>query len=809
MKNVQPQSSKGRGYIGRLVFTVVLVILAVAAIEILLVSPLWSVIFIFGSGSVIGAIANWSQISESSLVKSIMSWFKRRLRDWFKNTAEDLGLLGPRKSEEGDQSNRKPEFILVPHRNRFFVDQHRCTLRQIQDNWESEKVQQQILWGFAGIGKTQIALEFAYEYSYEYSKKTKFYWYVVWLDASNSLDDALEKFKKQVGHSIASNTEDYFENWIIDQEKKLQKDEKWLLIIDNCSSIKDFKKARSMLQRVSSRHRHVLFTMQMSPGTLPDAKAIEVRGMTKDDGTQLLVGITKDAPSLSKKGIYQNYWKGAEKVIDKLGGNPLAIHMAGAYMHTNRTDPDEYLKRYTKQFEAIITRPLDNPHYVGKTIATTFRLSFAEIEKLPKDGAEQALLLCAFLATAPIPKDIVRFMPQKDSALPWFSDDWEMDRALKRLFDLSFIEHDDDKKVLMLHAMVMRDTIRAGLYPSIKRKMNNNSIIKQKEYAVRAVSIAFSKAVINRKEYLPHIKECVTYIKENALASLEALQLLYTAGLYLKEHPDYKKQYDLTAEDLLKNALEMRHRLWKKTPQDTEVSDLQTDLTSLTEFYRETLHSAPAILESVPLLLNKVSILNNLGNVHIRATEYKEAEEKYNEAMQTLEEVEELLRITPNIALKTMCEEHKEQSEVNLASLYACCRYTDKYEKAKDYYQKAIKRSKELIKGIGQTSEQAYIQLVIRLNNLASLYLAWGEDKAHDNSDKYQFASQYYEESLSVYYNYLTQENSIDDQEGERGPHPLLNAIWNNLAAFPRGTIDKHRKASLKRYARTLKLIRK
>ena len=96
----------------------------------------------------------------------------------------------------------------------------------------------------------------------------------------------------------------------------------------------------------------------------------------------------------------------ALQISEELGGLPLALDQAGAYIEETSCSLSDYLSLYrTRRAEVLKERGgLTGDH--PDSVATTWSLSFQRVEE--KNAAAADLLrLCAFLAPDAIPEEII------------------------------------------------------------------------------------------------------------------------------------------------------------------------------------------------------------------------------------------------------------------------------------------------------------------------------------------------------------------------------------------------------------------
>lgn len=501
------------------------------------------------------------------------------------------------------------------------------SLSSLQNRFERDRIQ--ILYGLDGIGKTEIALAYAYKFGQfnELAQRNNPFRYVLWVDAIKSLRDGFEKLnvalraypvsKRLSNTHMAQRLQEEIvslKEWLNEYEQQLGQNRRWLLVIDKC------KKADIIyIQRIimPSDKGDILFTMRDSPGD-GLGHAERVHGMSEPRGALLLLRKITGQEALEEEDILgdeilSKEWNKALEVARELGGSPLAIVAAAAYI--KKDGYPRFLKLYRSEYNSLRDHLQDNNDPLWP-IVVTWHLLFKRIQKvLQRDkvtGAEEMLLLCALLDYKVIPRGIIAYMLGQDG-LPLFSSEAKLTKALRSLIDLSLITSLDQGESYRLEKIV-RDGIRLG-YPNINQSVDKAEMQNRQRRVIEAVSAAFLNAISNKEEqvyfYLPHIEKCLGYMREafgkyhicdthqkrkacindlinSGVLSIQAVALLHAVGHYLTEHPQYEQSpdYSLKAQELLEMALKMR-RYKSLSVSETAYPDLPTCLNSMAELYYE------------------------------------------------------------------------------------------------------------------------------------------------------------------------------------------------------------------------------
>ncbi|MBV9712770.1 MAG: TIR domain-containing protein, partial [Ktedonobacteraceae bacterium] len=246
----------------------------------------------------------------------------RRMNDSVPKRSGDTGFTEHVVAEQPRFPVTLPRIWNVPPRNRFFTDREEI-LEQLHNIFASKKTHvhmlSQAISGLGGIGKTQIAVEYAYRYSNEYQA-------VIWLFAESR--DMLVQSCHDLLRTLElpeKDAQDHEE--IVDAVREwLQDHIDWLLILDNAddpSLVRDFFP--------SAASGHVLMTTRaQAVGRV--AQCIIVEKMPLEEGALFLL---RRADLLGPGELLQEddpQWQDALRVVEVMGGLPLALDQAGGYI---------------------------------------------------------------------------------------------------------------------------------------------------------------------------------------------------------------------------------------------------------------------------------------------------------------------------------------------------------------------------------------------------------------------------------------------------------------------------------------------
>jgi len=231
----------------------------------------------------------------------------------------------------------------------------------------------QALYGLGGVGKSQLAMEFAHRFAADYD-------IVWWIDAeqpvliAGQVAGLARKLNLPAGGTVAETVEVVL--------AELRSRSRWLLVFDNAERPQDIAGYRP------DGSGHVLVTSR-SPGWGVLGGRLEVDVLTRSETVGLL---QQRIPELDP-GL-------ADRLAAELGDLPLAAAQAAAYLEQTGLPPGDYLRRFRSRRVSLLAKG-DVLGYQGR-LDTAWTLS---LERLRADSpaAVQLLQLAAFLAPEPIP----------------------------------------------------------------------------------------------------------------------------------------------------------------------------------------------------------------------------------------------------------------------------------------------------------------------------------------------------------------------------------------------------------------------
>lgn len=634
-----------------------------------------------------------------------------------------------------------PRYWSVPYRKNPFFSARQSDLDELYNRFTIDRddfVVVQAITGLPGIGKTELALEYAFRYRGRYKA-------VFWLKYGSS-KDLIAGFLRiadllQLPIESASEEQDVIA-WV--KQRLMNFNEDWLLIFDNVSDL------TSIHELIPESMRGDVLITTAAADVEEFALPLKLSNLNEEEGAHLLLRRAR-ITTPSRDDLLK-----AQEISRLVDGLPLALNQAGAYINGTGKSLSDYIQNYRTRLNE---RGQDTTNRHPETVTATFSFCFEQIQQ-SNPIAEEILKLCAFLNAEAIPEKLFTTgIPELGPVLQSLSYH-QLEEAFQALRRYSLVVRDDG--MLSIHRLVQL-VLQDGMSEEEQRLLANR--------AVHAIEAIFPDPVFALwplcRSYLPQAQACADLMKRwEEIESLEGARLLNKAGCYLYEQSQYA-----AARSFFEQALKIQQRVLEPDHPDrartlTHLGELSRSLVRYPEakkYYRD----AQAILNQLPdQPLALAQVLDDQGELAQTQEQFSQAQKLYKRAF-TIRKKRRPGPDSPEIAasLANLAGIHEELGDASQAGkLYDQARALYERTLVPDhpalalllsnmarFYgdQKDYTRAEELFERAKAIREQKFgpdhPKVAGTLHNLAAFYIDSGDP------DKYMLAGQYIRRALAIW----------------------------------------------------------
>ncbi|MBO3752245.1 tetratricopeptide repeat protein [Streptosporangiaceae bacterium NEAU-GS5] len=288
----------------------------------------------------------------------------------------------------------------------------------------------QALYGLGGVGKTQVALEYAHRFRADYD--------LVWWISSEDrerINSAFEELARQlhipVGDSVAE---------VVGAVREaLRREEpyaRWLLIFDNAGEPDDLR------DYFPGGTGHILITSRNQAWSAV-AAPLEVDVFSQAESLEHL---RRRVPGLAEVDAIQ--------VADALGNLPLAVEQAAAWLAESGMPATTFLEQLEAETARVLElgTPSDYPH----PVAVTWNVSLAKLRE-SSPASVRLLELCAFFAPEPISMQLLYSDEMQQSLVPFddaLREKLVLGRVIQEIGRYALAKVDQGNNTIQVHRLV-------------------------------------------------------------------------------------------------------------------------------------------------------------------------------------------------------------------------------------------------------------------------------------------------------------------------------------------------------------------
>jgi tetratricopeptide (TPR) repeat protein len=462
--------------------------------------------------------------------------------------------------------------------------------------------------GIGGLGKTQLAVEYAYAFRERYENG------VFWLTADKDLDTQLVKIGKDLYWIGNESNTDFDQAELV--RNRFRKLSKCLIIFDN---VDDLSAVENYIPEKEG-HPHILITSREKQSGFHQ---IELDLLARDEARNLLLNVAGRKPESKIEKI------ALEEILTELEDLPLAVELVGGYLSEHPIITFENYRRFLlreplDKLEAEF--PEDNFTKHDKSIIRSLRISEKLLEKKPL--MIEILDILAWSGKSFMGMSLL-------SELVGINDEFTLLNALSDAVNLRLIKKDENSERYSIHRLLAR--VRQFEKPLISRKDWHKQIAKRIENWFRIKneeSKTFSDAEIELDhletwqritvEYLPSEAVWLTVLKANPLMVRGSYG---EAQRYVEEALDLYNKENLTDKLLLAN---LYNAISQPCSYLGNCNEAKSHIEKALDFYDK------EIIDDKKL---KSELLSNLGTTYGDLNDYQKALELQQQALKIRQEL--------------------------------------------------------------------------------------------------------------------------------------------------------------------------
>ncbi|GHV90057.1 tetratricopeptide repeat protein [Spirochaetia bacterium] len=441
--------------------------------------------------------------------------------------------------------------------------------RNIKNGKKISLIQTQAIKGMGGVGKSEMAKEYAFRFAQEYSCM----W---WIEAETEpgIQTAYREFAIMKDLVTDSAKPDLILLKVTDW---LRKNNEWLFIFDNAED-------ELLLEKYlpASGKGHILVTSRYQHWH--NIETVDIDLLPEEESHDFLTKVT---------GLPIDEYQ--KELAKELGFLPLALEQAAYYIKKNshsNVDYRQYLEMLKKHPAELLD---DDSKKISKTVMKTFLIA---IEKIENEAAKQLINICAFLA----PENInCQWFVDASSILPQplqdtVKDDYHYQKAKEVLNDYSLVKIENNK--IKMHRLV-QEVVKESLK---KEKWINYCI------DVLAKQLNFDFSTKQCRENFPEVRPHIETIISKYNIKIEIIVDLYHfLGKGFFEFANYKE-----SKDNYDNALRIIDEIKRKTINHfLKIATINSDIAS---FYHKNGNYDDAVKSDKKALNIRI---DKLGKEHI------------------------------------------------------------------------------------------------------------------------------------------------------------------------------------------------
>ena len=301
------------------------------------------------------------------------------------------------------------KIVQVPSRNSCFCGRHH-ELETIAAHTRICKggFTHSAICGLGGVGKTSLVVEFLCQHEEDYPGG------IFWISGENN--QVFQRSLNEVARQLGTFQNDFSVSLSNTLECLKRQEDLWCLVVDNLDEVEMSPDMKKLLTG-HWKHKacgHIIITTRREVVEIgedlgiEEEYCIELKCLTSDEGIQFLA---------MRTGKVTGDEEHARKLVHELGGLPLALDQAGAYIRCLNKPIKEYLTEYQKQRFLLLKKRkarnlVENTPKERLAVHTTWLMNFKQIDDLSQEldlgkAPKLVMQICAFFGSDDIPYQLI------------------------------------------------------------------------------------------------------------------------------------------------------------------------------------------------------------------------------------------------------------------------------------------------------------------------------------------------------------------------------------------------------------------
>jgi tetratricopeptide (TPR) repeat protein len=458
-----------------------------------------------------------------------------------------------------------------------------------------------VISGLAGIGKTDLALEFAYRFNYFFPDG------VYWVEAQNGIVNEYEKIGSVMGIGRPSKQRPV--DYALRVKEKLDRFENGLVIFDNVTDINEF----TYWCPSGGNSCSVILTTRTSISGFT-VKNLGIMELDPESAYALIIS-RRDNPD--KLAADSDQMIALKDICHCLGNHPLALNLCSIYLQDSFSDPIKLRNELALDPFGFVTKPDDFKRFLvdgNENLLNMLTLQYKAI-KNREIIDNYFYLLCWFAPHQIDPKMIIS---SHINSSEWYD-------ALSELKRNSLIQHENDH--IVLHPLVAQFGI------SWQQKEGNSAHEKFIKLVCDFVSVNKENMSILRAS-LPHIDRAIAVAREYSKWPQAAFLSDYSA----KISPEFESKINklqstsqIIDEHVPKERSKLPQLYIRRGKELRSMGKLQ-------EALQEYLRAEVLLQNSKPEITDVAALAYELGDLYLALGQYEKALKYLGDGLNQIDE---------------------------------------------------------------------------------------------------------------------------------------------------------------------------